>query len=262
MGIIMKYRIFSDIHQEVRRYVMGKKYTPWYPEPMEGDLDTILILAGDIDHAKQVPGYLNTLAPLFKAVIHVSGNHEFYGSNLISCGNKFKEAVLAPNVYHLENQVITIDGQKFVGCTMWTNLQGREPEVMRVMNDYKQIRLGAPTYRKLTPMDTTYIHFESQQFLHNNVCKDTIVITHHSPLSPGNSSLGGFNPYGRQPSDTDYAYHACQEEFIMEAKPKAWISGHTHEILDNQFFDTRLIVNCIGYCGEEGDYQEGVFNIA
>jgi len=253
----MKYRIYSDIHNEVRRYYMSKRYEPWVPEPMEGDKNTILILAGDIDHAKQIPRYLNMLAPRFKAIIHVSGNHEYYGSNVHHCNKTLKETELAPNVYHLENQVITIEGQKFAGATMWTNLRAREAAVHTVMNDYRAIRMGGQNYRKLTAMDTTLFHFESEQFLHNNVDKDTIVITHHSPLSP-NANAG---PYARAPTDVDYAYYACQEEFIMNAKPKAWISGHIHEVSDHQFLDTRLIVNCIGYYGEECNYTKGVFEI-
>lgn len=258
----MKLRVFSDIHNEIRRYYQKNKYKPWFPEPLATDKDTILILAGDIDHAKQIPKYLNLLAPQFKAVIHVAGNHEFYGSNVQSCRRKMQEG-LADNVYHLDNECVTIEGQKFLGTTMWTNLTGREAEIMRVMNDYRQIRTrAAGGYRRIHPYDTTEYHKLALQFIANNVTKDTIVITHHSPISPGNSALGGFNPYGIQPSDVDYAYHACLENQILDDwNPKAWISGHVHKVSDNQYFNTRLITNCVGYMGEEADYQQGIYEI-
>ena len=259
----MKIRVFSDIHNEIRRSMMGRRYTPWVPAIRKEDSETVLVLAGDIDHAKQVPEYLNSLSERFLAVIHVSGNHEYYGSNLTSVARALRESELADNVHCLQNSSVTIRGQKFIGSTMWTNLQGREWAVSRAMNDYRYIRLGTKgNYRKLNPGDTTYLHNEAVQFIANNVDKDTIVVTHHSPLSPGNSSLGGFNPYGRQPSDVDYAYHACLENQIIEEwKPKAWISGHTHEAMDVEYFNTRLIVNCVGYLGEDSHYTEECFDV-
>lgn len=259
-----KIRVFSDIHNEIRRYyIKSKCYKPWVPDVLPDDKDTVLILAGDIDHVKQLPDYLNLVAPRFKAVIHVNGNHEFYGSDLANCKRRMQEADLAANVYHLDNDTVTIDGQHFIGGTMWTDLTGREYPVEQVMNDYRQIRLGGNAgYRKLRATDTTYLHREFMYFLANSITKDSIIVTHHSPLSPGNSSLGGFNPYGKQPSSTDYAYHACLEDFMIEHRPKAWISGHTHECYHHEdYFGIQLINNGVGYYREEGDFQQEPFDV-
>jgi hypothetical protein len=38
-------------------------------------------------------------------------------------------------------------------------------------------------------------------------------------------------------------------------------SGHIHQASDNQYWGTRLIVNSVGYMGEECDYHTGVFDV-
>jgi Icc-related predicted phosphoesterase len=252
-----KLRVFSDVHNEIRRYYMNKKvYKPWVPKELEDDANTILILAGDIDHAKQLPTYIAWLAKRFKAVIHVAGNHEYYGSNIHSADRYMQEIDLIPNAYHLNNKTVTIDGQHFVGTTMWTDLTGREYPVMQAMNDYRQIRMGGSEgYRRITAMDTTRFFKRAYAFLANSITKDSIVITHHQPLSPGNMRMP--NPYSPVETDTDYAYYAClQKEITEDWKPKAWIAGHTHSNHHiEDYFGTDLITNCVGYLGEE-DYDE------
>ena len=245
--------MFSDVHNEIRRYYEKNTYIPWEPMMMPEDKDTVLILAGDIDTARHLPEYIAQVAKRFKAVIHIAGNHEFYGSNIVSCKNKMAMINDIPNAYHLDNDCVTIDGQHFLGSTMWTDLTGREYVVMQAMNDYKQIRVGS-NYRRLTAMDTTAWHKKSVKFIEDNITSDTIVITHHQPLSPANMRIQG--PYSRNSQPTDYAYYACLQDRIVEDwKPKAWIAGHTHENHDVAYFGTRLITNCVGYFGEE-DYDD------
>ena len=249
----MKIRVFSDVHNEIRRYYEKNRYIPWEPMVMPEDKETVLILAGDIDHAKQLPSYIAMIAKRFKAVIHVAGNHEYYGSNVTSCSNHMAKINEIPNAYHLNNDCVTIEGQHFLGSTMWTDLTGREYVVMQSMNDYKQIRVGK-NYRRLTAMDTTKYYKEAARYIDKNITKDSIVITHHQPLSPANMGQG--NPHGGNTDPTDYAYYASlQDKIVEDWKPKAWIAGHTHHNHDVDFFGTRLITNCVGYFGEE-DYND------
>jgi len=248
----MKIRVFSDCHNEFLRTAKGVRADLWVPTHLDTDKNTVLILAGDIDKAKHIPEYLNSLSTRFKAVIHVAGNHEFYGGDYVRDSTRMQEG-LNENVHHLNNSCVTIEGQKFVGTTMWTDLSDY-PMVQFLMNDYKQIRKGGTEgYRRLTTADTTSFFETALQFLANNVTQDSIVVTHHQPLSP--PVVGG--PYARPPGDTDYAYYACLERFIeKEWKPKAWIAGHIHEEIDTMFATTRMITNCVGYPSEGDIYNE------
>ena len=249
----MKIRVFSDVHNEFLRTAKGIRTALWVPTELPTDKDTVLILAGDIDNARHVPVYLNSLSDRFKAVIHVAGNHEYYGTDMVKADAKMQEE-LNDNVYHLKNECVTIEGQKFLGTTMWTNTRGF-PLVQHLMNDYRRIRFGgAFGYRRITNIDTSHFHELAYQFIANNVTRDSIVITHHQPLSPPAACRG---PYGPQPTDTDYAYYAGLEVEVSETwKPKAWISGHIHDCIDTDYFGTRLITNCVGYPGEGDEYNE------
>jgi len=249
----MNIRIFSDVHNEFLRTAKGIRAPLWVPTELDTDKETILILAGDIDKAKHIPRYLNSLSTRFKAVIHVAGNHEFYGGNYVKDSDRMRDG-LNSNVYHLNNDTVTIEGQKFVGTTMWTDLSVY-PLVQHLMNDYKMIRMGGRVgYRKLTVADTSAFYSTAYKFLSNNIDRDSIVITHHQPLSPPSACRG---PYGPQPQPTDWAYYAGLEvEVSEEWKPKVWISGHIHDCIDTDYFGTRLITNCVGYPSEGDDYNE------
>lgn len=239
-------KVYSDIHNEIRRYY---KQPNWVPPVSDLDKETTLILAGDIDLAKHIPKYLNELASRFKYVIHVAGNHEYYGSNLVSANKRMKEN-LAPNVFQLQDEELYLEGQHFFGGTMWTDLSDPQVEydAAEYMNDYKRIRLGGSSYRCITPSDTTRLHGAFMQKLEKVITKDTIVISHHNPLQPVHLA-----ELGRQTQPIDYAYCAGLDDFILQHKPKVWACGHTHQNFDTDWFGTRLISNCLGYYGEENE---------
>jgi len=248
----MLIRVFSDVHNEFLRTSKGLRQDLWVPEPTELDSQAVLILAGDIDNAKNIPEYLNSLAPRFKAVIHVAGNHEYYGTDIVKANAKMKEGLL-PNVHHLNNDHVTIEGQRFVGATMWTNTT-KNPLVQYLMNDYKKIRIGGGNYGRLSHLDTSAMFAETLQYFHNTVKSDDIVITHHQPLSPPSAG-----PYGKTLQDTDYAYYACLDTEVASWNPKAWIAGHIHDSTHFKHYGTTVITNCVGYPGDGDTHKKDSF---
>ena len=132
--MIHRLEIYSDIHNESRRYP---------PET-----DGIVILA------KNLPAYMNKIAQHARAVILVPGNHEYYSSNLVSA----KYEMTADNVHVLDN--VTIDGQRFVGTTLWTNPVGQWSK------DYRRIQTA--DYRKLKVEDVRDMHFAAKFFFNCN----------------------------------------------------------------------------------------------
>lgn len=264
----MKIRLYSDIHNEIRRSYKSvwNNHGWWIPVNLPDDKETILILAGDIDKAYYIPSYLNMLSDRFKVIIHVNGNHEYYRGNIHSCNEKVagRDEKLNDNVYHLNNETLIVDGVRFIGGTMWTDLSDpiNENDCSLRMNDYHVIRHGTllrPFERKLTPADTTIFHKKWKTFILEELNKEfdgkTVIITHHSPLSPQTFNMG------RDVRPTDYAYHACIENLILDYKPDLWVFGHTHECSDVDFYGTRIVANCVGYFSEENDYTNDIIEV-
>jgi len=253
-------RLYSDVHNEISR-VYNKKYHQtngdWVPIELPNDKDTILILAGDIDHGKLMPNYLNLLSTRFRYVIHVHGNHEFYGSSIGSVNNKLSNAKLNDNVYHLYDESIIIDDIKFIGGTMWSGLKHPLAPFDAKMgcNDYRMIRNGPkdiPWKRKLSTDDTVAMHHEWLGFIYEELKSyegKTVVITHHSPWSPKDNK------------PISHVWHASQESLIQDLNPDFWFFGHTHEVSDQILFNTRLVANCVGYYSENTGYNDNVIEL-
>jgi len=149
----MKLHILSDLHLE---------FGPFTPPETDAD---IVLLAGDIHLGKRG---LDWAATTFadKPVLYVLGNHEYYGKALPKLTHSLVELAANTNVEILERSSLQIDGVRFLGCSLWTDLrlQG-DPwvasyAVEQAMNDYRKIRVN-PRYRRLRASDTVAIHLNT-----------------------------------------------------------------------------------------------------
>lgn len=246
----MKLRIMSDLHLEF----MNSMYDfdiPSHP----GDHDTVLILAGDIHNAKDLPKVYDAFAGQFRAIVTVFGNHEFYRTNMPRIPAKWKEAnAQFDNVYMLDKDTVEIDGVYFVGSTLWTDMDNINQMTMwdakLKMSDYQHIRTGPPNMpwkRKLTPNDTISFHLSEKAYMFEEITRlkeagETVVaVSHHLPsfqcIAAG-WGKGGLNG----------AYASELFEYVADSKPDLWVHGHTHD--SNDFMltdDTRLVCNPRGY---------------
>jgi predicted phosphodiesterase len=233
----MKLHILSDLHTEFADF-----------DPPETDAD-LVILAGDIGVG---PGGLNWAARRFpdRPVIYVPGNHEFYGHDISLTETLGAEA--PENITVLNDDLLVLDGVRFLGCTLWTDfrLHGEgeawfaRQRARQSMNDFVRIGNGERSFR---PEDSVVLHEASRAWLVSQFEQEfngpTVVVTHHLPASTSiakrftNDSL---NP----------AFASSLECLIEEYQPTLWIHGHTHEPFDYELFETRVICNPRGYPGE------------
>lgn len=110
----MKIQIVSDVHCEFHSD-QGEKWAQSLP--VEGD---VLILAGDIATYHSLTLICRILASRFKYVIFVCGNHEYYLSDRGAIHNKLmKVQFQSSNFFWLNNRTVTLEGQRFVGTTLW-----------------------------------------------------------------------------------------------------------------------------------------------
>jgi len=244
----MKIKIFSDIHLEF--YVAHQ-----YFDVGTGD---VLILAGDIISARHLrtDGYLkrlylkffDTCSKNFKHIIYVLGNHCFYGYNIEGAKKVIKE-VLPSNFYLLDDDTVKIGDWNFIGATFWTNFRNENPlemmEVHRYMSDYHTIRIGS-NFRKLNPDDTLGFHKKSIEYIENQLQtlkENVFVVTHHTPTFQAEDP--------RYKGECSGAFNSDYDDFILNhPQIKYWVFGHTHQNLDFNIGDCRMLCNAVGYKNE------------
>ena len=249
----MKIRIFSDIHNEFGKFIIP---------PMPDDKDTVLVLAGDVDAGNHVPRlveYLKECSTMFRHVIFVPGNHEYYHGVMETVFNDLLFGCsLQTNIHIMDCSDICIDDTYFIGATLWTDFENGNPMAMeyarRNMTDFEIIhvedehaRYGS---RVVTPYDVLILHNLSKDYIfkrinyRKDICDKIVVVSHHCPsyqsvpdIFKGNRLNGAFA------SSLDYD--------ILNTEPDVWIHGHTHTSFDYQIGKTRVICNPRGYHGYE-----------
>lgn len=240
----MRIFIASDIHLEFESFDLS--------ENLQFD---VAVFAGDI--WKPMSSAIRWLAvqrkgPLQgKPVIFVPGNHEFYGSELISNRKEGRELADQAGIHLLDPGTVTIDGVRFVGATLWTNfdLYGRSIASRRVaargMNDYRRIKIDKNgKIRHLTPDDVLALHRHDRAFIEANLAQPfngrTVVVTH---MAPHPDSI----PPEFRGDPLAPAFASNLAGMIKTYRPDVWIHGHDHRQHDYVVGDTRIVANPAGY---------------
>lgn len=221
----------SDIHCEWHR----DKGVEWAQLlEVEGD---VLALCGDITTNECLMKVMKIICERFsdKKVLYVCGNHEYYNSNRGTIHNKLaKLANKYDNFHHLNNDVVVIDGVRFVGTTLWWHAPPMAwPGILGTLNDFRAIE----GYRKWI----THASKAARDFLNENVEEGDVVLTHHAP-----SWLSRHAKHGQQ-TNIDFAYYNTLDELILEKRPFLWMHGHTHDRTDYTIGDTRVVSFPHGY---------------
>lgn len=254
----MQIRPFSDLHLEFWKPNKVERFLKKYLPPIPTDLETVVIIAGDLGLAHRQETWLNALHLLserFLAVVYVEGNHFFYKNNFFGRIHELKGMVTLPdNVHFLENESVEINGVVFIGATLWTDFNSGDPESMLLargkMSDFHVITTSDGS--KLTPLNTLKLHAESKKYIFDtlqaNSGKRSVVVTHHgiSPLSIHNRYQGNL---------LNGAYITDLTAKVAKHGPNLWIHGHTHDSFDYMIGRTRVIVNPFGYKDVEENHQ-------
>ncbi len=239
----LKVAYCSDLHLDNFKFFNGIVYPPLF-NPKD-DPAEVLIIAGDMGEYKYLKhhkNYIKTLSKIYKLVLIVEGNHEFYESD-ISDKPPFK---YPKNVILLKNNSYEYKGILFYGGTLWADIMSLPSldqfNIKQMISDFSIIKDGD---NRMSPEKMTKLYNEFVENLyeaHLNLKKDQnmVVISHFAPsmksVSPGfaGSSL---NPY------------FCNEmdDLIEGLKVPFWIHGHTHSTHDYMIGETRILCNPRGY---------------
>jgi Icc-related predicted phosphoesterase len=227
----MKLHILSDLHLEFGHFDL--------PD-VERD---ILIIAGDIHYSRAVEKYLKKYSEK-SVILFVAGNHEYYNNDICKKAS-FLRSIRAHNIYFLDNGYFQYDGITFVGCTLWSDMNRKDPTVFDYiyskMNDYHIISRNEIS---LQPEDTVRLHDFSVGYLNHCLSKfdpqKTVIITHHAPSFESTNCWKADDPI-------KYAYASDLHWLIEKYNPLLWIHGHIHCNYDYYIGKTRILFNPRGY---------------
>jgi hypothetical protein len=231
----------------------------------------VLIMAGDVFEASDwtkgtkaattYDRFIEVELAKYSLVLYVFGNHEYYGSHYDKTRHII-ECQLPNHVKILEDDYMDLDGIRFWGAPLWTDMKNSNPLVMNIaqgaMNDYNQIRWqhkvvleGGHSYytSRFTPQDTVNSHKQSLESLKQSLKTNAphFVITHHAP------SQGSVHPmYTGQ--ELNHCYYSNLEHLILDhPNIKHWVHGHTHHPFHYNVGSTQVVCHPRGYYGVDTD---------
>ena len=235
---MVSLRIASDLHLE-RRCPQDATASAMIP-PDERDSASVLVLAGDISNNQaQLTSFLEDCKPRFAHVVFVPGNHEFYGSDHVSWYMNFDSSGLH-GAFGSGVECHEIAGVRFVCGTLWGDGGQSAADrgvVSQMIADFRCIR--GWTLDAMASLNRVHKD-EISSILATPFRGPTVVVTHHLPSRElchprfASALSGGFA------SD-------CDALMKGPHAPVLWIHGHTHDTIDRQLHDTRVVCNPAGY---------------
>lgn len=207
-----------------------------FAKGLDTDGVDVLVVAGDLKPAATLPRALKFLCDRFEKVVFVRGNHDVWGTSLV----KFEKMMSRTlnnygNLIWLQNDLAVIEGQRFLGCTLWYQDQPDNFWFKGSYADFSRIRDFQTVYAE---------NVQSMEFLRREVQEGDVVITH---MAPSYQSVG----YIYRGSRLNRFYVCDMEKLILAQKPALWIHGHMHDSSDYKIGETRIICNPLGYTGYE-----------
>jgi predicted phosphodiesterase len=228
-----RFRVFSDIHSEFHRD-WGRSFVDSLPVvPCDA-----IILAGDMGDSRTVLPFLKTMCAKFRDVpiLFVAGNHDHYGSDIVSLRELLTEAVKGEsfrNLVHLDNTVIEVSNVRVAGTTLWFPFDPMNVTYRNMMHDFRVVR----------DLDTTAYEENRQARRFLETARADLIVTHHLPCPAVTA------PRWRN-SEINRFFVGGDDDLVSATGAKAWVFGHTHDATDLTHLGVRLIANPFGYPSE------------
>ena len=234
----MKIALLSDLHLSVQGL-----------EHPHTDAD-VVVLAGDLARPAAAMAWARHYT---QPTLFVAGNHEFYGSDLITTQLLLREHAQGSAVRVLERNAWVHQGVRFLGCTLWSDHrlyaspEEKETGLQQALTfnrDYSRIRLAPDFDQPFSPAASQLLFDASVSWLEEQFAQPrdgpTVVVTHFAP------ARGSIHPrFAGSPINACFV--SDLEERILRWRPALWLHGHTHDSFDYRVGDTRVVSNPRGY---------------
>ena len=243
----MNIHLLSDLHLECALFA-----------PSVNSAD-VVVLAGDIGVGNK--GMIWARDVFDAPVIYVCGNHEYHDPRWSMAEHKtwMRQACEGSNVHLLDNDVVIIDGVRFIGSTLWADLT-HAPDALCCDTDRIVVKYDINrTVCGLTHFSEAYAQslFEKNRaWLASELAKPfdgkTVVVTHHAP------SFGSLHAqYAGNPWNPCFI---SDLEHLMGDNVDLWLHGHTHNNFDYRVHGTRVVCNPRGYPNPLGNWENRMFD--
>jgi len=247
---MLKIHVLSDLHTEFADF-----------DAPATDAD-VIVLAGDIGvGVRGLYWAAGEKALRGKPVLYVPGNHEFYDARLERMAVEMRHAAAELGIHYLDNNVLDLDGVRFIGSTLWTDFLLMGDDMRRVsrammaaketITDFNAIIYGTTGW--FTPGQSVALHQAARRFIEDSLGKPfagpKVVVSHHAPH--------------RRCVAPEYEDSELSPAFVSDLAPlmerhriAAWIYGHTHTNISFEVENgCQVVSNQRGYPGEEtGDF--------
>ena len=234
----MRIALLSDLHLSVHPM-----------EPPHTDAD-VVVLAGDLHRPAHAMAWARQFA---QPTLFVAGNHEFYGSDLVTTQAQLLAHAVGSQVRVLERNEWHYQGVRFLGCTLWSDYRlFSSPEqrteglqkAQEFVRDFSRIGIAPDFPDRFTPTVSQLLFDQSVAWLEERFAEDfagpTVVITHFAPTpaSIANQFVG---------SPLNACFVSDLQAQILRWQPQLWLHGHMHHSCDYQVGATRVVANPRGY---------------
>jgi Icc-related predicted phosphoesterase len=235
----------TDLHLDCGKLKLTK-----YPE-----CDYVLI-TGDLASKLGGWGFIQDLLSKNYIVIFILGNHEYHSENRkgIKTYKEIEElwkrkSKEFENFHVLINDTIEFEGIRFIGSTLWTNLNNLDQETIDYFPEMRDSSKIYKSYygsgysrrggRNISATDLYDLHKDSVDFIEKELQKEfnglTVLGTHHAPLLESLDT--------RYKDSDSNGYYASDLSYLFEKyKITAAFHGHIHQ--SKHYFYKGSLITC------------------
>jgi hypothetical protein len=234
----MRIALLSDVHLSVNAIP--------FPQ-VEAD---VVVLAGDIARPAAAIEWARSCPT---PIVYVAGNHEFYGSDLVSTYQHLNRLAQGTRIHVLERSEYVHEGVRFLGCTLWSDYRLYDKSedralgidmATKLIRDFSHIKVSPDFPDLFTPAISQLVFLQTVAWLEECFSRDstlpTVVVSHFAPTRSSISPA-----FADSPINSSFVSDLAAR--IKVWQPALWLHGHTHGSFDYRVGNTRVICNARGY---------------